>query len=534
MKKILHILFIGLLLICASSCSFGEDSASPQIAGRDGNNGLDAHNGLDIDGASQRNGNAGNDTATQNYPDNGYQICPSAVNFEYVERFFKDEIVHELRPGIDYGGRLFPFPVRLDFGLADSLGRIVVEPVFLCIHEFVTHEGELCLMLCNFADGEFTIQIAAADGSWASPVFAGFTHFEASYDFERIVLATRENGGTFKVVDRTGNIIIPQSVGLALDMYEGRGFVGGALRILVDDTEYLFDVDGYLVEEVQRNVWPLDGFGEIWTGLSRVRTENELGETREGIQDSEGNYILEPEYISLWIIYPGRYMIVRRPIEAGGRNAYGIINSRGEFILPCEFDRIEPHYGAAYHTNEVIIEQGGNRYAYCFDTEVKIFIPEGYRYIGDGWMERHGQARGQSIITRGETRHVFSLRSGVEAERISLEIYYLGRDIFLIDYRDLTNRDLSSVEIFDAAGGEVIRTFENSHSAALSYYGLDAANIQIFQGDRQMYLNEFFEPVGGRAFSKITQLEGGYYFIRDVGFGGVLRADETWLIKLTW
>lgn len=158
-------------------------------------------------------------------------------------------------------------------------------------------------------------------------------------------------------IDKNGDLII------GLQFQNAYGFFNGLAAIEVDNKWGFIDTTGKMIINPQFNdAW---GFWEYENSLIAFVEKN----NKSGTIDIKGNFIIQPNYESLWPIKNGLFLIQNY--------GWGIINKRGELLLPNEYNFI---FG--YSKNGYVSARDSNFLVGIIDLKTKnIIIPFEYKYI---------------------------------------------------------------------------------------------------------------------------------------------------------
>ena len=126
---------------------------------------------------------------------------------------------------------------------------------------------------------------------------------------------------------KTGEVVIPAQYKKAWVFSEGLAAVmdhSGKIGFINKDNEVVLPfVYNY------REKWAIDYY---FNNGYCVMTD-ERGAC--GVIDKEGNWVMEPQYDSIWKLYFGKYRVVKE------EDKYGMIDENLNFVFPIEYDKIE-------------------------------------------------------------------------------------------------------------------------------------------------------------------------------------------------
>ncbi len=265
-----------------------------------------------------------------------------APNWDYVEPFSKDGVAIVTRDG--------------KAGLLDGKGTVILEPKY---------EGIL-----GYNEG---LAVAVVDGQeydvldTAGHVLFTRTGIVGYYREGRIGIQNPE--GLFGYADKTGkDVIAPQYL-------EAGEFQDGKALVKNSEGRYLLiDASGKTLQEYARETMWSAGEGFYVHGMA-----NAEGATRYGYVDSRNAVILEAEMDEVGEFHEGLAIVG----QFGGEGPLnGIVNAKGEFVVPMEYGGLEylgeGLYGAVKSTSLQSYQAVSFQKAAVMDGSGKLLTPEKY------------------------------------------------------------------------------------------------------------------------------------------------------------
>ena len=139
----------------------------------------------------------------------------------------------------------------------------------------------------------------------------------------------RNQEGKWGYIDKTGKVIIDYKFGEADWFQENKAFV-----------QDNWGEAGYFIDQSGQRIFDKT-FDKVWAfkdGLCGV-TINE----KHGVIDSLGNWLVEPKYDWIHVFYHDGWIAFFNRID--GKTKWGILNIRGEEVLPAEYSNIVKNDG---------------------------------------------------------------------------------------------------------------------------------------------------------------------------------------------
>ena len=139
----------------------------------------------------------------------------------------------------------------------------------------------------------------------------------------------RNQEGKWGYIDKSGKVIIDYQFGEANSFRENKAFVQDNWG----QPGYFIDKSGHRIfDKTFDNVWAFKD------GLCGVTVNK-----KQGVIDSLGNWLVEPKYDWLHVFYQDGWIAYFNRID--GKAKWGIINSKGEEILPAMYSNIVKNDG---------------------------------------------------------------------------------------------------------------------------------------------------------------------------------------------
>lgn len=175
----------------------------------------------------------------------------------------------------------------------------------------------------------------------------------------------------YGAVNRQGEIVIPVEYDNPVEFVRGRAFVKKGEHWLIIDTDN---------KQIAKFDFQ-DAFRFGTTGLAQVKQNDKWG-----FINTEGEIIVEPKFDS--ITYGVSYPILNEEVVAivELRGHLGVINKKGETIVPIEFDEI-------YNEDNIILAIKNDKMG-IYDYSGRVILPVEYEpsigFISDsGWTDRN-------------------------------------------------------------------------------------------------------------------------------------------------
>ena len=163
----------------------------------------------------------------------------------------------------------------------------------------------------------------------------------------------------------TGEVVIPAQYKKAWVFSEGLAAVmdhSGKIGFINKDNEVVLP----FVYNYRKN-WPIDYY---FSNGYCVMTD-ERGAC--GVIDKEGNWVMEPQYDSIWKLYFGKYRVVKEG------DKYGMIDENLNFVFPIEYDKIE---FAEHEHDGVLLTKNNVKQQVAYDgTVLNPFVISGTGYM---------------------------------------------------------------------------------------------------------------------------------------------------------
>jgi len=490
---------------------------------------------------------------------------------EIYTRYSKEAYVDTLRPASDYG-QLYPyigkvviadfFALELRYGLADAQGRIVVDPVYSGASYISTGPEQGVEYLCltypidkigaaakeagdqtGYYDMRRRFQFAKADGSWVSPLYYGDS---ATLSGDRVYVSLRsdapedrwsDTGTKYQLYDLNGNLIA-----------EGDGILSGFSDglFLLWNTQYK---DGGFYQNysyIDKNGYtaiagPFSSAVRFKNGRALVQLES--GGLVAAI-DTQGNYVAGPIRLGdSFSLYDSDYYDFNyQTFRDNGRE--GMIDRAGNIVLPAVYDAI---YSDFQERGSAVVTETDGVYEYI-DLQTGLTAPVEGSYSSiypseNGWMIAYRMNWYSSMnnphsgyyLIRGEKNYPF-----LESEYGSVHVVYVANDIFAVNSTGNPYGTRYTVSFFDAGSGETVKTFQGWNYSGL--YQTPQGPVYYLKNEiaqKAMVLSQDFEPLfskeslaGADAFSDIIYLSDGIFSVRTERYGGLMRMDGSWLIRV--
>jgi len=502
---------------------------------------------------------------------------------EIYSRYSQDAYVDTLQPASDYG-QLYPYvgktigdyyySMEFRYGLVDARGRIVVDPVYsgasfvtnLSASDGTASDGTepgayyLCLSYpiakldeaakqvgqnTGYYDMRTRYQFAKADGTWVSPIFFGNS---ATLSGDRVIVSTQSDdpaniysggiGNTYQLYDLQANLIAEGAGDL-------NGFSDGlsllrTTKIVNGD----FQTDCYYIDKNGRTAitGPFSSALDFKGGKALVAMGND---TSFAVIDTQGNYLAGPEQLGDRVdLFDSSYMTFWKG------DLEGMIDRMGNIVLPAIYDSID--YNSTEGSPIRVVHTPGGVYSIAnlqTGEVTPLNINCSYAYtVGGDWVQAAVWNSPDMINTlpdnyliRGDKQYIFS-----GDEYGNAYIGSVGNDIFAINNSGDPAQGQFGVTFFNADTGEPIKSLPG-----WNYYGSDQTpqgqvHYLYGYGDSKNYQNQKitalsadFEPLfttdemaDAGAFSSINYLKDGLFSVRTDRFGGLMRADGSWLIRV--
>jgi hypothetical protein len=486
---------------------------------------------------------------------------------EISARYGQEAFVGALQPADDYGS-LYPYVGKvlhedyfhgtvMRYGLVDAQGRIVVDPVFSQVG-FIANgpepgaeylsltypmdkndtKAQEIAQITDFFSIRSHHQFAKADGTWVSPLYYG-DYVKLSEDRVTVVLHGDKPeevwyglGVKYQLYDLQGELLA-EGEGSPSEFCEGLAL----LQHTQGANDEYFSTYSYIDKKGQTVIkGPFSDAVNFEDGKAMVALENGA---LFAVIDREGNYLVGPKRIgesfSLW---GGAYL------SFWENDKQGMMDRMGNIVLPAVYDFISHHYEG---DNYLLAAQKPDQTYDIVDLRSSHSEPadESFTYIRaeqDGWliaemqdMEDDSYPPADMYLLRGEARHSFL---ATEYGRISLR--YFADDIFSLCVDNGSDGDQLSVRFFDAGIGETVKTWPGWNS--YSYDQTSQGSVYYLENgyfQKQLVLGKDFEPLfmaehmaGAEAFRDIRYLKDGLFSVRTDRFGGLMRMDGSWLIRV--
>ena len=494
----------------------------------------------------------------------------SGLPGEISARYYEEAYIDTLQPSDDYG-QLYPYIGKVLYdnsfvgsdmrnGLVDARGRIVVDPVYSWVSYGSTGpEPDTDYLTLTYPlgrndvkaqriarDTDFYVlrrhfQFASSDGSWVSPIFYGDS---ATLSGDRVIITLNSDdpeevwtarGFRSQIFDLDG-VLLSEVEGSLFGFSEDLTVLQRQVNIDGQNTavySYL-DKDGQVVIE-----GPFSSASNFHDGQAMVSLENGAF---YAIIDKQGNYIVEPKHIGdavYW--YEGNTYF---PFYENGKQ--GMIDRQGNVVLPAVYNYISFLYGE--EDNYLLSAHKFDGTYDIIDLRTGQIEPadETITYVSveqDNWLIMQAEDRTSGsypppdqYLKRGEKEYTFL---GSEYGRIYLR--YMADDIFVINDNNDPDGIKCSVSFFDAGSGEIIKTWPDW----MCYNYVQTPQGKVYYLDnwytqKAFILSEDFEPLfkpesmaGASAFNEIRHLKDDLYTARTARYSGLLRADGSWLIRVT-
>jgi len=487
---------------------------------------------------------------------------------EIYTRYSSEAYVDTLRLASDYG-QLYPyigkvvnadfFALELRYGLVDNQGRIVVDPVYSGASYITTgpEPGADYLSLSypidkidaaaketgqqtGYYDMRTHFQFAKADGSWVSPLYYGNN---AILSEDRVIVSLQSDnpdyrysneGDKYQLYDLESNLIAEGIGSLS-------GFSEGLSLLTIPKTENgsyytdcsYIDQDGHTVI-----AGPFSSATDFKDGKALVTLENGA---LFAVIDKQGNYLVEPKQLGdSFYVYDSDYLTF------WNNGLEGMIDRMGNTVLPAIYNYI--YYDVLLGGYAAAQKPDGTYEAVDLQTGRAVPVDGDYTDVftsGDGWLIAQKSDMNSQIysppdvsLIRGDKQYQFP-----GSEYGDLYLSYIANDIFAVNVYSDPVDGKSSVSFFDAATGETVKVWpgwnysdsEQTPQGPVHYiYNYDSSYSQ-----KTMALSDDFESIfpkealaGIAAFNQISYLKDGLFSVRTDRYGGLIRADGSWLIRV--
>ena len=495
------------------------------------------------------------------------QLAPFEIPPEIKRRYSEEAYVDKLKLAGDYN-KLYPYLGKWKepsdvytgsglYGLVDSKGRIVVDPVYRSANYLDTDSEYLCLIYPVGFGGEQVenpysaelgpkkIVIASSRGDW---VIDGLIGYSASYSEERIIVicseeTDEEDRQVFKVYDTNGKFI-----------FEREGYLDGFSEGLGAETVYEQGYAGWSnktwMQYIDRNgnvviPGPFLSAEEFKNGEARVSIGVDNDNARFAVINTKGEFVKPPTMD--WDTQKA-YTSKIYDYYVSERNGYqGINDSTGKTILPAEYDWVTideedslavagRHYGDDYdHRCYFVSLPGGEKKEFDGKATSAYFLGGGWCAVEYAWGKDDEKVM---TLVKGEAEYKFDY-----TECASLHCEQIKDDVFAMVYRGLTeghtlHDNNGRIDIFDAGLGKTTKSFPGFND----YYALDDGFYKLprLGSDQFMVFNDDFDPLFPEGFftpcgswlTKFIRLGDGVYQVRTVFYSGLIKEDGEWLVRV--
>ena len=495
------------------------------------------------------------------------EALPELVSYtasrEIVSRYGKEEFVDTLKPASDYG-RLYPYEGKFigtewcgrtsRYGLVDTKGRIVVDPVYqeayyaepangeepeyLVLAYPVDHGDEETQRLVIDSDAYIQPRhfvFASIDGSWISDTFSGE---EACLYEDRIIIYDCDSPNDFyskkrdfRIYDLKGRLIT-QGNGVFSGFQEGLSAVRHVVLNEQDGSNQIYydymDKNGKVVIP-----GPFTEAEDFVNGFANVV----IGEDEHRVIDTEGNIRRRSRPGGIRYDYWGDYICFTEYAE---NTRCCILAKNGDVIVDNQYSAIWPasepgstfmvgmkEYGSYW----IIDPQSGE--------ENKIDLPGSYinaNIRGNNWCEvTYNRGSKSDKLVRG----FVLLKGGLKYQFYDdedMSCSYLTDDLFALSFDNrFYDRSGEHSRIFDAAIGEVIGNIDGYFEYQLNDVLLV---FTVSGGGYQLVFGPGFQPafsaddLGGGHIINIQYLVDDIYSIRTTIFSGLIKENGQWLIRV--
>ena len=483
---------------------------------------------------------------------------------EIYTRYSQEAYVNTLKPAADYG-QLYPYfgktlldsfeAAEFRYGLSDAQGRIVVDPVYSSVSPVDTGpdqgadywklvypvdkldaEAQQALQATGVYDTRTRYQFAKADGTWVSPVYFGN---DATLSGDRVIVTLQNNdpqyayspiASKYQLYDLEGNLIS-----------EGDGAISGFsgdLAVVHNMKDYDSPAVCTYIDKNGKTAiaGPFSSATDFLNGQACVALDND---TLFAVIDGQGNYIIQPEKIgdSVSLSDNSDYMAFTE------NGLQGMIDRMGNIVVPAVYNSV-PYYDNSDGSLLLAYKPDNSYDAIDLAAGKTTSLGSDYSYVynsGDNWLiasvwstDSDNYVPPDYYILRGETRYPF-----LSSEYGDVSLSYLANDIFAVNSSG-DSADQYKVSFFDANKGEIIKSFSglNCYSSEETpqgtvYYLMDNYSQKITA------LSADFEPLftqdemaGADAFRSISYLKDGLFSVRTDRYGGLMRMDGSWLIRV--
>jgi len=490
------------------------------------------------------------------------QLASFEIPPEITSRYSKEAYVDQLKPADDYG-KLYPYEgkrtVSADmfwdssiYGLVDSKGRIVVDPVYESAYYIDPDSEYLYLAYPVDIDDEMAenpysaetapkkIAVAKSSGEW---VLDGLLGNWVNYSEERIIVISAEETDegfrqNFKAYDVDGNFV-----------FNGEGYFNGFSEGLGAVTVYghgqgAGQTDKTWMQYIDRNgnvviPGPFYTAEEFRNGEALVSIGDEWETARFGVINTKGEFVKPPTMG--WDAQKDYYSQIYDYNVYHDNELQGINDSAGNNILPAEYDWV------------TIDQENSLAVAGCYQDSCCYIasLPSGEKkaidgkatgayFPGGGWCAiEHAVAEGDKKVmslVKGEVEYDFDY-TGCSW----LQCNFIKDDVFSLCYWDRAGDDSpllngSWTDIFDAGLGKTIKSFPRltfSHAASDGIYVLQrqgSNHLMVFNEDFEPFFPDgTFEPSELTMFYKLAE---GVFQVRTAFCSGLIKENGEWLIRV--